>query len=79
MCSPCVSFPATRAEQILRADSSHGESCEKVTEWTIWKYNVLFVDGRTDNPEFLPSEPNFSSSIFVDQANSTAEIVGNAL
>jgi hypothetical protein len=37
----------------------------------------MFVHGGTDNPQFLPGKPNFGSSIFVDQANLTAEIVGN--
>jgi hypothetical protein len=66
---------------MFRADSSHhdGESCARVTERTIWKKNVLFVHGRTDNPQFLLCRQNFGSSIFVDQANLTAGNVGNAL
>jgi hypothetical protein len=40
---------------------------------------VLFVHGRIDNLQFLPSGPNFGSSIFVDLANMSAEIVGNSL
>jgi hypothetical protein len=40
--------------------------------------NVFLVHGRTDNPQSLPSGPNFGSSILVDQANLMAEMDGNA-
>ena len=46
---------------------------------TLWKNNVLFVHGRTDNTQFLPCWPNFGPSIFVDQANLRGVIVGNAV
>jgi hypothetical protein len=49
---------------MFKVDSSHGESCEKVTEGTIWKNDVLSVHGnvvtvvsvhgKTDNSQFLP-------------------------
>jgi hypothetical protein len=76
-----VALSATRAESMLKAGSSHGKSCAGVLEQNeqFGKDKVLFMHGRLDNPQFLPCRPNFSSSIFVDQANLTAEIIGNTL
>jgi hypothetical protein len=45
------------------------------------KQNEQFgkIHRRRDNPQFLPSKPNFGSSVFIDKANLIAEIVGNTL